>query len=479
MARIQRIARQFRRSYAVAKPTPPSLKSAKLADPRSVEVSFTDGSSYRFHSLWLRDGCRDHSHVEASSERRLDASPLIARMPLGTGARSIEVDTAGETLKVEWEEGSVPLSTFDAGFLRAFADVCGKPIERGHVEASEGDWFSFIDGKPSSLAKPRESLRSWKQGDDVQVPRMDYNAIGSNHREFLQTLMDPGVVIVENMPEDRSYDGSILSAMAMDHLGGLQKHPRRSEAHWTISTQEEVLPSNMTASARGATNAYDTNKQLCNHTDQSLYGLPGLLLMFHCAMGEGNNSLTDGFAVAYALQDRHPEYFDVLSRHGMAAGRRLEYYTSGPLMFDTNHRVLHTDEKGGLTRVQYHESYRTPLTVPYDEFELYYSALSKFYEMVHSPEFQAHITLREGQCLIMNNWRTMHGRAGLKGKARTILGGTVTREAFYSAVRQMEQTELGLSPQEECGVPTGSYRYLAQRDALLSSVGGQQKAATA
>mmetsp|Transcript_19135 Transcript_19135/g.37182 ORF Transcript_19135/g.37182 Transcript_19135/m.37182 type:complete len:109 (+) Transcript_19135:2-328(+) len=89
-------------------------------------------------------------------------------------------------------------------------------------------------------------------------------------------LMDPGVVIVEDMPEDREFDGSVLSRFAMDYLGGLQKHPRRTEAHWTISTQEAILPSNMLHASRGGTNAYDTDKQLCNHTDQSLYGLPGL-----------------------------------------------------------------------------------------------------------------------------------------------------------------------------------------------------------
>ena len=45
--------------------------------------------------------------------------------------------------------------------------------------------------------------------------------------------------------------------------------------------------SNMIGGERGATNAYDTNKQLCNHTDQSLYGPPDLLLAFHRAHGEG------------------------------------------------------------------------------------------------------------------------------------------------------------------------------------------------
>lgn len=82
----------------------------------------------------------------------------------------------------------------------------------------------------------------------------------------------------------------------------------------------------------------------------------------------------------------------------------------------------------------------------------------------------------------MNNWRTMHGRAGLKGKARTILGGTVTREAFYSAVRQMEQQRFDISPQDECGVPTGKYAYLsgyAQLDDDLDADIEEPRAATA
>lgn len=66
---------------------------------------------------------------------------------------------------------------------------------------------------------------------------------------------------------------------------------------------------------------------------------------------------------------------------------------------------------------------------PWQVFPKYMAALDAFYSMVHSPEFQTYLTLREGELLVMNNWRTMHGRAGLAGKTRTILGGTVTREA--------------------------------------------------
>ena len=66
--------------------------------------------------------------------------------------------------------------------------------------------------------------------------------------------------------------------------------------------------------------------QLANHTDQSLYGTPGLLLGFHCAMGEGNNSLTDGAAVAYALKERYPQHYRALTELGERA-ERAQHHT--------------------------------------------------------------------------------------------------------------------------------------------------------
>lgn len=104
--------------------------------------------------------------------------------------------------------------------------------------------------------------------------------------------------------------------------------------------------------------------------------------------------------------------------------------------------------------MQYHESYRTASTLPCEVFPRYMAALDALYALVHSEEFQAHLTLRQGELLLMNNWRTMQGRAGLTGKTRTILGGTVTRAAFYSAVRQAAMAEAGVAAFQEVGVPT-------------------------
>ena len=98
--------------------------------------------------------------------------------------------------------------------------------------------------------------------------------------------------------------------------------------------------------------------------------------------------------------------------------------------------------------------------VPYQDAKLYYEELQTWYNMTHSEEFQMHFKLQKGQMIIMNNWRMMHGRAGLEGKQRIILGGTVTRDAYYSVARLALQKKYGLSTREEVGLPSDLFSVL-------------------
>jgi hypothetical protein len=114
--------------------------------------------------------------------------------------------------------------------------------------------------------------------------------------------------------------------------------------------------------------------------------------------------------------------------------------------------IITTDADGNLVRVQYHEIYRAPSTLSFDDFPKWYAAYNKFYELAHHEEFKRTIDLKAGQLLIMNNWRVMQGRAGLKGKSQTIIGGTVNRDAVYSAARTIVHEDYGVSKMH-CGAP--------------------------
>jgi len=435
------------------------------ASGSQVDIRFTDGAAYRFHGLWLRDACRDQRHVhQESTERVLEASPVVSGVsPLGCTPAGLEVKHG--VLSIKWGESDVvPESTFEPEFLRAYAKLVAKPLDGTQETASSSedtDWVKPYDGVSNAGIKS-ENMVLWKNDGKTDIPSFTHASLaeGDNHIRLLRTLLEThGVAIINEMPDDADCDGSVLADFNMKYLGGLQKHPLRDTAHWRISTEEAKFDESAVfsqpgeASKRTGSNSFNTNQQLCNHTDQSLYGTPGVLLMFHCAFGHGMNTITDGFAVATKMRREYPEYYEMLSKHGMNAGRELTYYRAGDITFTTKAPVLHTDAAGDLRRIQYHEIYRAPLTLSYEDFEKWYPAFGKFYELVHSPEFMKPTELSKGQLIIFNNWRTMHGRAGLKGKARTILGGTVSRDGMYSAARGAIAAKCGVKD-IHCGAPT-------------------------
>ncbi len=46
--------------------------------------------------------------------------------------------------------------------------------------------------------------------------------------------------------------------------------------------------------------------------------------------------------------------------------------------------------------------------------------------------------MQKGRFMLMHNWRVLHGRAGGEASPdRMLVGGTITREAFYSQARRL------------------------------------------
>lgn len=70
----------------------------------------------------------------------------------------------------------------------------------------------------------------------------------------------------------------------------------------------------------------------------------------------------------------------------------------------------------------------------------WYAAFSKFVSMLHSDEYQRTVEMEAGNILLMNNWRTLHGRAGGRASPnRHLVGGTITRENVYSVAEQLSR----------------------------------------
>jgi trimethyllysine dioxygenase len=78
------------------------------------------------------------------------------------------------------------------------------------------------------------------------------------------------------------------------------------------------------------------------------------------------------------------------------------------------------------------------VTLPFDVFPEWFAAFNKFVQYIHDPQFETVVPMQANTILIMHNWRVLHGRAGNRATpTRTVVGGTITREAFFSRATQL------------------------------------------
>jgi hypothetical protein len=427
---------------------------------KQVIVTFDDidSTQYLYHTLWLRDACRDSEHVVAKvGERQLTATAAMLTNPEDLSIQQISILPDGETMEIVWAnrgimientENSIYKSTFSASFLREYAPVVGKKMTTTTTQDSNNDnhnddleWLRPYSGFPHTKAPSDDMMNLWNR-KSATINKFEYHdlfptneAIDKNiHLDILRTLVKDGFCLVENAPS--TSDSQLLHDFVYEILGGLQKDPAREMANWQITKKE------------GATSiSYAHDKRLINHTDQSIppHGIPGLVLVMHYIAGVGENTLVDGFAVAKKLRKEDPKAFDLLATYGYDAERdfiasrvdSLQAHTK-TLLVSRKHPIFTLDEDGELSRITYNEVFRTPLTLPFDVFEDWFKAFNKFVKMLHSPDYEIPVPMKEGTFLIMHNWRVLHGRTGGKAStSRTVVGGTITRESFFSKATEL------------------------------------------
>eukprot|EP00316_Scyphosphaera_apsteinii_P004387 CAMPEP_0119313676 /NCGR_PEP_ID=MMETSP1333-20130426/29989_1 /TAXON_ID=418940 /ORGANISM="Scyphosphaera apsteinii, Strain RCC1455" /LENGTH=483 /DNA_ID=CAMNT_0007318573 /DNA_START=83 /DNA_END=1534 /DNA_ORIENTATION=+ len=447
---------------------PAAISRAIIEDSgRRLAVHFSDGFKCRFHSLWLRDACRDEMHVvQDAGERLLTATPVgpSGVCPDRLRASSAELsDPGGSELRVIWNADSIlpsrdseldppTASTFQANFLRSYAEVVAETIEPSTL--SDGvaasllkddlAWLRPFSGFKDTPAQPAEEMHLWRN-DGTVLPVYDYYDVldvqSTANLRMLQDMVRFGAVIIDGCTTPGV---EALHHFADTALGGLQKDPTRPESNWKILKKD------------GATSvSYDHLKRLNQHTDSSIppHGLPALCLLMHYADGSGTNTLTDGFAVANQLRDEDPDGYELLAAYGYDGERDFvasrvdstQTFNRG-LVVSTQFPLLQLDGSDNLKRIQYNEVFRMPSTLPFHVFPHWYAAFNRFVELVHSDEFERKIPMHKGRFLLMHNWRVLHGRAGgMASSNRVLVGGTITREAFYSQARRLTREQRGFS----------------------------------
>ena len=363
----------------------PALKRVS-ASPELLTIDWADGTSSEFASLWLRDNLREDRDPH-SGQRLTD----VADLPAEPRIRSA-VDRNG-AISIEWEREPRP-ATFDLQWLAAHAPthsperpefVTKRWLEGAALDASRDFAWAAL-----SEARSNRSLRA----------------------RWLTRLLQDGLAFLSGVP---SNEAAILDAATL--MG------RVAETNYGLvfDVQAVAQPENLAYSDLG----------LGLHTDNPYREpVPGFQALHALvASPDGGESLfADGFALAEHLRTTAPGAFAQLTQVPVPflyRSKDAELYAERPL--------IQLSCRGEVAAVHYNNRSIAPLRLAARDTAPFYAAYRRFAALLRDSRFHLQFRLREGDLVVFDNQRTLHGRTAFSSAKfpRHLRGCYLTRDSVY------------------------------------------------
>lgn len=347
---------------------------------RVVEGSlqWQDGAVPPWHlsNDWLRDNCHCASCRHPGNGQKLYA---IVDLPDDLHAAAAQLQPDGG-FQVRWSDGHV--SAYSATWLRAHALSEAARLAR---QVAPTLWTRALQARlpvadwPDLLADPARELE-WLE---------HYAALGFGL--LRQVPVEPGQVALV---------GDRLGFVRVTNYGRL------------FDVKSVPNPTNLAYTAVG----------LGVHSDNPYrHPSPGVQLL-HCLESEapgGDTLLVDGFHAAEILRREDPAGFALLSRVPM----NFRYADAGTEL-RARQTLISTDMDGVVRAVHFNNRSADWLDAPADLAQGWYAAYRAFARILKRPDLELVFRLAPGDCVVMQNDRTLHGRTAFDpGRGRRHLQG--------------------------------------------------------
>jgi gamma-butyrobetaine dioxygenase len=365
------------------------------SNPDMLSIEWADGTLSEFASMWLRDNLPEDRDTH-SGQRLID----IADLPENPRIRAASAHDGA--VKVEWEAESRTAS-FEIQWLLAHA----ANRSQGRRAFPARHW---LEGAGLDAARDF----AWAAFSEIQSNR-------SLRARWLERLLQDGIAFLRHVPCN---EAGILEAAT---LAG-----RVSETNYgrVFDVRSVPQPENLAYSDLG----------LGLHTDNPYREpVPGFQVLHAliASPGGGESLFGDGFAIAEHLRTTSPDDFAVLTRTPVPfvyRAKDAELYAERPL--------IQSSCSGEVSAVHYNSRSIAPLRLDARAAGPFYSAYRRFAALLRDARFHLQFTLRDGDLVVFDNQRTLHGRTAFSSAKypRHLRGCYLTRDSVYSeaAVLQRE-----------------------------------------
>ena len=370
-----------------------AITSAR-AEPRWVEVVWSDGRVSRFHHIWLRDNCPCAACVHQITKEQM--FELVTVSPDVQPASAL-LDDEG-SLAIVWSEDGHH-SQFHTGWLRAncYSD----------------------DARAERLAR----LLTWDGSTFSAPPGFDGPAVLTDDDalyDWLQALAIYGISVVHDLPRTEQTVGDLVARIGIvreTNFGVL----------WDVKSEPNPI-----------TNA-NTALPLPPHVDLPTREYQPGLQFLHCLVNEtegGENILVDGFRIAELLREEFPDDYEVLTTIPWDWANRSK---TSDYRFRSPSIVTNAD--GTVKEVRVGNWLRAALDLPFDQIEHAYRAYRRLFEMTYRTDLQVRFRLDAGDAMVFDNRRALHARSEFTDATgrRHLRGAYTERDELYSRLRMLER----------------------------------------
>ena len=378
----------------------PLAAATPIESGKAVRLTWADGSSARFHAIWLRDNAQDAATRSPANGQRLIT---LADVSTDTRIASAGLTPEGGLRLVFLPEGKE--IELDAAWLHR--RIYDRPL--GNRSGWTGGWITRWDARLAS----EFATASFPE---VAASR---RALGT----FLAQIRRYGFARMKDVPTESG---------ALCRVAELFGYVRETNYGRWFEVRAEVDPTNLAF----------TNLGLQAHTDNPYRDPAPSMQILACLENDvegGQSIVVDGFKAAERLQDVSEESFRLLARYPM----RFEYAGSKGVRLSAKRPLLELGPDQELLAVRFNSRSVAPLVdVPYGELEAYYAAYRRFSELIEDPSLEHRFRLEPGELFIVDNMRVLHARTPFSGSGRRWLQGCYPdKDGLLSTLAAIEEEE--------------------------------------
>jgi [2-(trimethylamino)ethyl]phosphonate dioxygenase len=376
-------------------------KVETLENGAAARLVWTDGTSARFHAIWLRDNALDPETRSPGNGQRLIT---VLDIPRETAFLNASVSSNGDlAVTFSPERKSV---TFPSAWLKA----------RIYDKASK-----------AGVGWTNSEVDLWDSGLQSNVPTGSYVRISKDRAalgEWLTIVRRYGFAVLRDVPTE---SGTLCK------VAELFGYVRETNYGRWFEVRAEVNPNNL---------AY-TNLGLQAHTDNPYRDPVPTMQILACLENtvEGGDSIVvDGFAVAARLKKESARGFGLLSHYPA----RFEYAGTAGVRLRAKKPFIELSPDGEMIAIRFNNRSAAPVVdVPYDDMADYYSAYRRFAEILEDPSMEVTFKLQPGELFIVDNTRVLHARKAFSGTGKRWLQGCYPdKDGLLSTLAAIEEESL-------------------------------------